>query len=79
MRLHIDARGAARHHQFAVDQYVEARRRIALTEQRPGRKSLDTALGAQRFELRVPEVLEQEQGAQLVNLTLLAHRHPQSS
>ncbi len=79
VRLHVDAGGAARHHQFAVDQYVEARRRIALTEQRPGRKSLDTALGAQRFELRVPEVLEQEQGAQLVNLTLLAHRHPQSS
>lgn len=73
MRLHVDARRSSRHHQLTVDQHVETAGCLALGEQHSFRERLDASVGAQDSELFIRELLEQEQGAQLVGIAQLAH------
>ena len=62
----VDPRGPLRHHQLALDQDVEARRRLALDTYRPRLIGGDIAVLAQRLELFLGQGLEQEQRPQLV-------------
>ena len=65
----VDAPGALGHHQFAVEQNVEARRRLTLDTDRTRFKRGDVAVLAERLQLLVGQCLEQEQRPQLVRQT----------
>ena len=63
VNLDVNIARAGRHHQFAVDHHVEARRGFALGDQRARGKRLDTTLCAEQLELCVVKLFEQEKSA----------------
>ena len=64
--LDVDAPGAFGHHQLAVQQNVEARRRVTFGAERTGLERRDLAVATQRMKLVVRQRFEQEQRAQLL-------------
>jgi hypothetical protein len=67
--LHVLGADLAGQGQAALDHHVEAGRRIALVVDRAGLEVLDVPVLAQPFQLLVLKLLEQEQRAQLGDVT----------
>src|SRR6476620_9338746 len=65
--------GALGHHQFTVDQHVEARRRLTLDADGTRFVGGDVAVFAQRRQLLVAQLFEKEQRPELVGKALVAH------